>query len=517
MAADRNVQFFISVDVQKLLRGLGQAQQATSKFVRDVDRGFARSTGGIDKFLGGFVGPLGALVAAGTIIKAGRDVMAFNDKIARIGIDSSMSAKQMLEFKEQVFTTGNQFGLSAEQMLDLGGAALNSSKNIEFVKNNMALMSTVMAATGASGQEVGDAMGSIYEKTGIAGAELENLMDRLYTYGKGTGREAKLKEILPDIDQLLKTAKLMYGPNATSKQIGDLILLSMFTGSSAAASKMMMTMFTPTTRKHLKTLGLDIKKSLSISDVLAAENKKFGKNRGAMIANLSEMFGKKYLPLIEKLVDEQDEFNKLATENRAGQLHADAAKGADTYAASMNKIKNTFLEMSDTALSPALREISKSINEIDPQAIKALAETFAGLGQTIGTVVVGWSKLIGLIYDWTTGTSSAAIAKNKHLTEDYAAIGEEFARANKLRAEGKDREADDILSSARRHLEILHHPELVNTPGKVVTEQTGPKYQDLDRTVINVTANIDGEAIATHMTKRAFKTPKGHQLSVLGK
>lgn len=393
--------------IDSFKRGLAQAESGIKRFTSATKREFA----GLDKagrttknLLTGNWQLLGGAVAGAAIYGAAKKVMDLDDSVRRIAIDSNMSSKEMLAFKEQILDTSRRTGTSVDEVTNLGKAAIKSSKDVKFVREELSFMNTVMQASGASGAEVGEALGDIREKTGITGKAFEDLISTLYAFGKTTGREATFKDILPQIPELVKTVKAIY-PKAGMKEISDFITTSMFVGDPAvtikAYKRILMASAKTGKKDFLGALGFKAGGPIpTIQQVVAAATKGTTSYEAKLNA-LIPIFGKNTTEL-QKLLQMSDEYGQSLNELKPGAVFEDAANQAQSFSAVMNKLDAMFTTGANAALLPALNSFKDSLSKISPEDMAALTSNFAALGKSIGDVVNAGIKFLNWWGDlWT--------------------------------------------------------------------------------------------------------------------
>jgi len=326
-----------------------------------------------------------------------------------------MSTAEMLAFKEEVFKTGLQTGVSADKVTDLAHAAAQSSNNIKFARQELGFMSKVMQASGGTAEEVGEGLGELQKKTGLTGKAFEDMVGRIYSFSKSSGREMTFKQILPQVGQLAKYARAIYGNKATTAQISDFITTAIFTGSPRAVMMAYKRMFTGKGLQYIRALGL--KGIPTVQEVMARIQEKFPTRAGQLEA-LTKIFGRGSLEM-EKLINDQAEYNRLVKESDAGRLFTDANMQAQSFGSAMNRLNTVFLKLADSALAPVIKQIADNLSKMDPSDINTIATAFEQLGNILGKVTL---NLATILQDLTQGLD---------LFGQYSKIVEENERKKK--------------------------------------------------------------------------------------
>jgi len=324
----------------------------------------------------------GLIVTTG-IVAAIKSVGDFDDKMRRIAIDSNMSTAEMLAFKQQILSTSIATGLSTDKVTEMGAAAYHSSKDMAFVRSEMQFMAKAAMASGASAEALGESFGDIHEKSGMAGADIEELYKNLFSFGKQKGVQSNLKDLLPSIPGLIKTFMAL-NPKASFAQLQSFLMESMFVGKPEVLSRAYTRM--------MRGKGLDIvRKSLGmggvpdVEKVVAKVNAMFPNDTAARLNLLTKIFGPAAQDLV-RLIDKQNEYNEAVKKMDAGQLYKDADVEATTFTGSMETLKAVSLEFADKALTKPISEFAKQIKNLDPEAIDNIATAMTSLGEALAFI-----------------------------------------------------------------------------------------------------------------------------------
>ena len=392
--ATRDIRFGVEVDTRGLSRGLGNAQRQVSNFSRQSTSSFGKIENSANKFIKAMIAPAAGFFAAQTVYRMIRQVTDLDAKLVRIGIDGNLTAKQTAGLKDQIFSLGMSTGVGTEKMVELSASAMDAYKDFGKVTKNLGFMTTVMQASGASAKDVGKYFGDLSDNAKMSDKDIESLTARLYSFGKSTNREMKFGEIMANVPDMVKQARMTLGKDASVKAIGDMIVTSMFTGSPGAVNKATRTMLKK--GKILSgQLGFDLSKGMPSIAEVAMKIISTSKNAGDAAGKMYEMFGKSASEL-QKLWTEQDAFNASLKEmGNAGALYKDAADQSVTLAAGMEKFGTTMTVIADATLGPVLSEVAKGLSGISPSDIKAIAEAFTLLGTSMAYVAKGYLLIPG--------------------------------------------------------------------------------------------------------------------------
>ena len=345
---------------------------------------------------GHFGGMLGGLGIGFGIYEAIRKTGEFEDNLRRMGIEANMSTAEILTLKENILNAGTASGASVENIQELAKAVNSTSKDAPFLNSELSFMAKTMQATGASAEELGAAMGEIHERTGLSGRAFEEFFNTIYSAGKNKGM-LNLKQILPDVGNLVKLTKSTYGPNSDMKKVSDVITMAMFTQSPSGVERSLrMMVASPRARKAFYAMGFDMAKGLpSISEIMARAER-MSPNRSQRIALLSNVFSRSTADMT-KLVDNSEEYKKIMSSIDTAQLMKDANAESETFSGSMARLNSIMINMSDKALGPMITEIGKALGSLNESDLKTLGETFKGLGEGVAYIASGWIDILETI------------------------------------------------------------------------------------------------------------------------
>ena len=397
--ADHTVNLKLILD--SFTRGLNQATTGFKKFTSNTKKQMSdlnKMGKDTKNVLSGNWQLFGGAIAGAAIYGAAKKVMELDDAVRRIAVDSSMSGNEMLAFKDQILATSMGTGTAVNEVTALGSAALHTSKDVKFVREELAFMNQVMQASGASGQEVGNALGDIKEKSGLANKDFESLITSMYAFGKTTGRESTFKDILPSVPGLLKTFKAM-NPKATFKETQDYLLQSMFlddpTALSKASRKMLKAAAKTMNKNNLVALGFKPGSVPTISAVIEAAKKKTDSYEH-MLTALQPVFGMSITEL-GKLLGANGEWDTAYADMKKnmGAVGEDAAKIGQGANAAGNKVNAMITTLSNATMGPVLKEMADAVNSMSPEDVAALGQAFQAIGKGMAEIAKAYLQIPG--------------------------------------------------------------------------------------------------------------------------
>ena len=382
--AERSVIFNFVANTSSLLRGTDQATAAMKKMSKAWDESIGKLTG-----------PVASAITGAGLIIAAKKVGEFEEKIRRMGVQANMSSKGILELRQQILSTSIASGNATDQMSDLAESALRTSKSSKFVTENLGFMAQVMKASGASGAVLGEAMGEIHEKTGLAGKDFQSLVQSMYAFGKTTGRESTFGQILGNIGPLLEQYKGA-GLSTKLEDVNKFLVTAMFVPRPATLARALRTMQTKG-QKGLAELGFNMTKGIPAMDLVVDRLRKIN-DVGLRNAYISSIFGPQNLLNIQKLVSEYAEYNKGIKESaKAAQIQKDSAEASKDLSSSLNRISTVGLIIAEKGLAKPLKELGDWMEKLanDPNLdkyidrITKLAEGFVLLWGTVKAIQAG--------------------------------------------------------------------------------------------------------------------------------
>jgi len=177
----------ITGDTAGLDRALGQSRKRFQKWGQGVKRDISNALrGGFDtlKSIAGFGGIAGLVIAT-------RDVLAFETRLTRLGIQAGRSGADMEDLRKRISSLSTATGQSASDIL--GGAEKFVALTGDFQTANELLdvFAKTATASGASLEDIGEAAAVLRTNFGLAGDEIQHSFDILLAQGKAGAIELK--------------------------------------------------------------------------------------------------------------------------------------------------------------------------------------------------------------------------------------------------------------------------------------------------------------------------------------
>lgn len=341
------------------------------------------------------------LAIGATAIAIAKEIMQTDTALRRLRVDTQMSAKEMYAMKEQIDGTVLATGQEEDSIYALSSAAFHASKNINFVRDNMTMMTRVMQASGAPAEGLGEAFGIINRNLGLTGKPLEEFVSNLYSFGQSKAARSTFKDIIPSLPNILNTIKSM-APKASLEQIGQYITASMFVPDPTTFNRFLNALVKGRGGKALEWMqsrGISMKKGelpdiykLFDSIVKASGNANFQfEAMGKLLRGTG--LNMKYL------YENWDQYQQAVKSTDVNQALKDSQTIGEGMAGTFTKIKQVFKEIGEKTLAPSMIKLNEAMKQFTPDEMEGLIGALSKMGGVLVTVVEGWGKLFKLMGD----------------------------------------------------------------------------------------------------------------------
>lgn len=203
MANIKPLKIQVIADTKRFNTGMKTAGRGVKKFSSDSKahlRGLKNTMSGLTGKLPMLAGFLGTAA----LIKAGKDVIDFDEKMARLRIDAKMSAEEIIKLEKRFFELSKTTSQSVKEMLSGYSAIIGRTGDVKLANETLERMGIIATATGSSMEEVGSTFTNLKEKIGLTIPEIERAMNIFAEQGSmGAFSLAKMAKELP---QILSTA-----------------------------------------------------------------------------------------------------------------------------------------------------------------------------------------------------------------------------------------------------------------------------------------------------------------------
>lgn len=173
----------LSLKNSRFIQGLNQTQERFNRFGKRI-RGFGEGTGRDIGVLANKVSGLTVLFGALGVAAAGKKVVDFDTRLARLAIQAGLSRKRMFELKNELFQIGRQTYTPPEALLSGIEQIVEKTGNFEFAVGAIRDMGFVASATGSAVADIGSSASDLQEKFGVTKDQVLSVFDILAEQGK---------------------------------------------------------------------------------------------------------------------------------------------------------------------------------------------------------------------------------------------------------------------------------------------------------------------------------------------
>jgi TP901 family phage tail tape measure protein len=166
---------------------LRRARRKVKKFGSDVGRDLKRSFKGVTRTLA-TLGGVGAGVGFAVI---GREVLDFERKLTRLGIQAGRSSSEMARFRDRVRNVGRVTGAGADQVLEGARAFVSATGNFEGASQALETFAKVAVASGAEMADVTKTAAGLQKTLKIDPSDFEQAFGILLEAGKAGSVELR--------------------------------------------------------------------------------------------------------------------------------------------------------------------------------------------------------------------------------------------------------------------------------------------------------------------------------------
>lgn len=203
MASIKPLKVQVIADTKRFNTGMKNAGRGVKKFTSDSKK----HLGGLKNTMSGLTGKmpmLAGVLGTAALIKAGKDVIEFDAKLARLRIAAKMSAEDIKKLEKRFLALSKTTSQSAKELLSGYSAIIERTGDVELANKTLERMGIVATASGSSMEQVGTTFTNLKEKIGLTIPEIERAMNIFTEQGKmGAFSLAKMAKELP---QILSTA-----------------------------------------------------------------------------------------------------------------------------------------------------------------------------------------------------------------------------------------------------------------------------------------------------------------------
>lgn len=419
MGMTETLKLLITGDGRQLRTSLRGSSSDIRRFTRNnigVFRQFHRTiNSGLKRIV---LNPLTGLAGGAGLLMAGKQIIDFDAKLKRVGIQGRMTNAEIMRMRESIIQTAIATGQSREEVLAGIDAIVERTGDITFadkIKKEMAIAST---ATGAAVEDMGALAANLNQKFGILDTQMMDAFNTLTVQGKAG---AFTLQNMAAMGERLFSAASNLGMKGVDdlKKFGALIQVARIgTGSSEMATTAVERILGNIIAKQdvIAKKGFDIftNKDLqqykSIDEII----------KGTIVAvkgnqkELQKIFGEEGIRGVSALARMYREtggfdlYDKLVGTDaqRAGELMEDFARYSEESSFQLKRATEIVKMLADIALSKQIYEMTDALNSMlkDPVKLEEFKKTFEAIGEA-ATVVAkgmilsakGYKEIFGII------------------------------------------------------------------------------------------------------------------------
>lgn len=428
--AKNEAEIVLSASERKLVEGLRRGEKAINTFGERARDSFRRTGAVINHVSDRYMTRFNTVLSGAGLALAGKAVIDFDSKLARVAIQAGLSGKQMMGLKGQLFEIAKATSQSPTDLLEGVSAIVERTGNFKFAVASLKDMGIVASATGARMEDIGATASNLQEKMGILPEQIMPVFDILNEQGKQGA--FTLQNMASMFERLLSAANRFDVQGvAGMRQFGAFLQIARRgTGSSEEATTAVENTFNDILSKaeKLQDWGVQI--------IDPAKSKKAGrqvfrdfdqvlkdiikKSNGDMLV-LQKIFETRSMRAISPLVKsfkefgdfrEMDNFSKMGGSGAA--VMKDFAFWSEQTAAKLGDMKTQLSEFANKNLAGPIWLLNKALTVLNnhPALTKGALYTlmtFAGV-MTGAKMYRGAKDMIGGIRGAWRGTGGGGIA-----------------------------------------------------------------------------------------------------------
>ncbi len=174
----------LSGDSTKLESSLKNSTRKINAFGRKSVGTFKRIGRTINELSTRHMTGLNSVIGGAAFVYAGKSVIDFDAKLARLAIQAKLSKKEMFELKDGLLEMGEETGQMPTELLAGIDAIVERTGDFKFAVNSIKDLGIVSSATGARLEYIGATASNLNEKMGITADKTFMVFDILAAQGK---------------------------------------------------------------------------------------------------------------------------------------------------------------------------------------------------------------------------------------------------------------------------------------------------------------------------------------------
>ena len=372
--------------------GMRRAAGVNAQFASSVTGAMARANRAISN-VGGALATLGAGVGVGMAVN---HVIALEARLTRLGTQAGVSQDHMEALNARIYQVAQapDIRIDSGSMLDAIDSIIERTGDLQFVEDNLRSIGLAMQATGGDGASIGGLFAE-FQKMGLGADEAIEALDTLTLQGKhGAFTLENLAALGPRVISAY-TATGRRGADSLREMGAALQVIRQATGSSEQAATsfeaMMNNLSDPAKQERLRDLGVEVRDVMTgqfrpITEIMreAVEQSEGSIEvlRGIFDAEAMRGFNRAVSEFKNTgAVESFDRFYRMLGDGTT--IQEDAARNAETLAANIAMLKDSFHRLAAEGLSEPLGRLAEHLNALteDPERVQRAFRAIAlGLG-----------------------------------------------------------------------------------------------------------------------------------------
>lgn len=403
--ADNTVSIIITGDGRKLDETINRTGRNIKTFGDRTIETFRRVGRTIQHVGDRVMTPFTAIASGAGIAMAGKSVIDFDARLARLAIQAGKSAKDMLALKKTLFDVGSETYQTPEDLLAAMEQIVEKSGDFDLAVKSLRDMGYTASASAAPLQDIGALTSNLSEKFGIAKTEMREAFDILIEQGK-TGAFTLMK--MAGLGERLFTAAASWGMKGKQslRDFGAFLqIVKTGTGNEEQATTAVERTFADLIQNHKKVRELarvnifdpvqSKKQGRAVTRDFASVMKEIITNTKGDQVKLRQIFGDESIRAVNAMATKYGEFgdfrvfDDLAKRGGDGtQMMKDFGFWTTTTAAKVNRFRIELSKFANENLAGPIEALTKALDFLNknPVITKGGLYTILGLG---GMLAVG--------------------------------------------------------------------------------------------------------------------------------
>lgn len=203
---DNVIKTIFSGDTRALEAAAGRGVKTIQTYGSKAQRAFVAMGKQIDTVSQRFWSP-GGLIGGAALLKAGKDIIEFDARLARLKNQAEISTKEMISLKNSLFDVGMVTHQDPGALLGGIEKIVEKTGDFEYAKNAIKDIGLVASATGSEVADIASTAADLRQKMNIAAKDILPVFDILLKQGKEGAFE--LKDMAGEFPALLASAAML--------------------------------------------------------------------------------------------------------------------------------------------------------------------------------------------------------------------------------------------------------------------------------------------------------------------